>query len=204
MAKTPRIASPDPVLDEKAINKKLTTKEALFVRHYLLDQNATAAAINAGYSEKTAGSIGSENLKKPHIAAEISRLSGAAHDKLDLSVERLLKRANDLAFGDLRKLYAPNDSRDPEDKGDLRMLHPSEWPDEVAASIAGFEVIAQKDREGYLTGDYVVKVKMVDRRAALDMLFRHKALYNDKLDVNVTDDLAGRLARAKARKERRE
>lgn len=45
----------------------LTTKQKLFCDEYLIDLNATQAAIRAGYSEKTAGQIGDENLKKPQI-----------------------------------------------------------------------------------------------------------------------------------------
>lgn len=45
----------------------LTAKQEAFCREYLIDLNATQAAIRAGYSEKTAGSIGEENLKKPEI-----------------------------------------------------------------------------------------------------------------------------------------
>lgn len=45
----------------------LTAKQTAFIREYLVDLNATQAAIRAGYSEKTAGAIGSENLQKPEI-----------------------------------------------------------------------------------------------------------------------------------------
>jgi len=48
---------------------KLTPKQKAFVEEYLIDLNATQAAIRAGYSPATAGSIGSENLKKPEIRA---------------------------------------------------------------------------------------------------------------------------------------
>ena len=59
------------------VQKKLTEKEQLFCIKYCANTgNATQAAISAGYSEKTAGVIGSENLKKPYIAAEINRLRG--------------------------------------------------------------------------------------------------------------------------------
>ena len=47
---------------------KLTAKQESFVREYLIDKNATQAAIRAGYSEKTAQQTGSENLLKPVIA----------------------------------------------------------------------------------------------------------------------------------------
>ena len=51
---------------------KLTPKQLAFVAEYLVDLNATQAAMRAGYSERTAGSIGEENLKKPEIAAAIA------------------------------------------------------------------------------------------------------------------------------------
>ena len=51
---------------------KLTAKQERFVEEYLVDLNATQAAIRAGYSEKTARSVGSENLAKPDIAAAIT------------------------------------------------------------------------------------------------------------------------------------
>ena len=51
----------------------LTEKQARFVAEYLVDLNATEAAIKAGYSEKTAYSIGFENLRKPEIAPIYAR-----------------------------------------------------------------------------------------------------------------------------------
>lgn len=50
---------------------KLTAKQQIFIMEYLNDYNATQAAIRAGYSAKTAYSIGQENLKKPEIRQAI-------------------------------------------------------------------------------------------------------------------------------------
>ena len=47
----------------------LTPKQQRFVEEYLIDLNATKAAIRSGYSEKTAYSVGHENLKKPEFSA---------------------------------------------------------------------------------------------------------------------------------------
>lgn len=52
-------------------NRKLTKKQKAFVEEYVIDLNATRAAIASGYSEKTAGVIGHENLNKPNIKKEI-------------------------------------------------------------------------------------------------------------------------------------
>lgn len=51
----------------------MTTKQELFVAEYLIDFNATQAAIRAGYSEGSAGSQGNENMQKPEIKAAISQ-----------------------------------------------------------------------------------------------------------------------------------
>lgn len=59
----------DDMLDSVA----LTDKQQIFVNEYLIDLNATKAAVRAGYSEKTAYSIGSENLRKPEIQKAIEK-----------------------------------------------------------------------------------------------------------------------------------
>ena len=53
---------------------KLTKKQEAFCEEYLKDMNATQAAIRAGYSKKTAGSIGDENLRKPAIASFLQKV----------------------------------------------------------------------------------------------------------------------------------
>jgi len=53
------------------MNEKITAKQDAFVKAYILNPNAKQAAITAGYSEKTARFIGSENLTKPNIVAAI-------------------------------------------------------------------------------------------------------------------------------------
>ncbi|MDP9476526.1 MAG: terminase small subunit, partial [Actinomycetota bacterium] len=52
---------------------KLSARQEAFVAEYVKDRNATRAAIRAGYSERTARSIGHENLTKPDIAAAVER-----------------------------------------------------------------------------------------------------------------------------------
>ena len=61
----------------KVRNVRLSPKQALFVREYLIDLNATQAAIRAGYSAKTARQQAADLLAKPDIAEEIARLAKA-------------------------------------------------------------------------------------------------------------------------------
>lgn len=75
----------------------LTPKQSLFVKEYLVDLNATQAAIRAGYSKKTAKSIGQENLTKPDVAAEIERAKQKRTNKVEITAEYVLRRINEEA-----------------------------------------------------------------------------------------------------------
>ena len=81
----------------------LTPKQQRFVEEYLIDLNATQAAIRSGYSEKTAKEIGSENLTKPNIAKAIAeaqeKLSNKAQVTVEMVVQGLLNEAKDLSEG---------------------------------------------------------------------------------------------------------
>ncbi len=73
----------------------LTAKQERFVQEYLKDLNATQAALRAGYSERTAGSVGHENLKKPEIAAEIEKRQGKIGEDNGITVEWILGEMRD-------------------------------------------------------------------------------------------------------------
>jgi len=73
--------------------KKLTAKQLLFSHEYLIDLNATQAAIRAGYSEKTAYSIGNENLSKPEIAEFIAKLMEKRTEDIKVDAAWVLEQA---------------------------------------------------------------------------------------------------------------
>lgn len=82
----------------------LTNKQEIFITEYLKCWNATQAAIKAGYSEKTAYSIGSENLKKPEIASHIrERIEANA-----MTADEVLARLGAQARGDFGDLVDPS------------------------------------------------------------------------------------------------
>lgn len=84
----------------------MNPRQQKFVDEYCVDFNATQAALKAGYSQKTAYSIGQENLKKPEIKQAIEeRLQKNVH-KNDITVELVLNGIKEIAFG---KDVKPND-----------------------------------------------------------------------------------------------
>ncbi|MFQ9772226.1 MAG: terminase small subunit [Oscillospiraceae bacterium] len=76
----------------------MTKKQKRFVQEYLIDLNATQAAIRAGYSPDTAGSIGNENLKKPEIKAAIDKAEAERSKRTGINQDRVLQEIAKLAF----------------------------------------------------------------------------------------------------------
>ena len=70
---------------------KLTDKQKRFCDEYLIDLNATQAAIRAGYSKKTAFTIANENLKKPYIRGYIDERLKQLEDKRIAKADEVLK-----------------------------------------------------------------------------------------------------------------
>lgn len=70
---------------------KLTAKQQRFCDEYLIDLNATQAAIRSGYSEKTARQIGTENLSKPAIKEYIENRLKEKHDELIADQDEVMR-----------------------------------------------------------------------------------------------------------------
>lgn len=68
----------------------LTSKQRLFVKEYLVDLNATQAAIRAGYSKKTAGQIGEQNLKKLEIQQALTEAIQARAERVEITQDYVL------------------------------------------------------------------------------------------------------------------
>ena len=79
----------------------LTAKQERFVQEYLVDRNATQAAIRAGYSDKTAEVIGYENLRKPQIAEEVSKRERKLAEKAGITQERVIEALASIGLKDI-------------------------------------------------------------------------------------------------------
>ena len=72
---------------------KLTAKQEMFCREYLIDLNATQAAIRAGYSETSARQVGSDNMSKHVIQELIQELKATREEKIQIDSDLVLQRA---------------------------------------------------------------------------------------------------------------
>jgi phage terminase small subunit len=113
---------------------KLTPKQARFFDEYLIDGNATRAAIAAGVPLKSASVQGSRWLKNEVIAAAIAERQAQRAAKLGATADQVISELAKLAFYDVRQLF--------DDKGNLKAI--TELDDISAAAIAGIDVAEEK------------------------------------------------------------
>lgn len=76
---------------------KLNAKQEMFCKEYLIDLNATQAAIRAGYSERTASATASRLLKNVNVLARVKELKDKRADELELDAYWVLKRLKDIS-----------------------------------------------------------------------------------------------------------
>lgn len=173
--------------------KELTPRQAAFVDEYLLDLNATQAAIRAGYSEKTAYSQGERLLKDAEISAEIDRRKIKRSERTQIDAAWVLKRLADEAEADLSDLYT--------DTGAIKPI--SEWPKIWRQGlVAGIKHQELRDSEGNRTGEFVVDIKISDRIRRLELIGKHVSVnaFQEVVQHKGLEGLAARLDRAKKRR----
>ena len=147
-----------------SVANKLTPKQRRFIDEYLIDLNATQAAIRAGYSEKTAYSIGLQNLKKLEIQAEIQKRRNRLQNKLEITQERVLQELAAIAFAngsDYAKVV--NTGLLPT----VEMIPTEELPPEKLPAIAGIKA-----------NQYGVEVKLHDKVKALELLGKYLGTFD--------------------------
>ena len=168
----------------------LTPKQKRFVEEYLIDLNATQAAIRAGYSKKTADVQGVRLLGNVNIQAVIQEAIQKRSQRTEVTQDRVLLEYARLAFFDPRKLF----------HDDGRPKEMSELDDDTAASLAGLDVQEVYDGVGQdreFVG-FVKKYKLANKLGALDSLGKHLGMFTDKVEMDhsgvITIELGGELA----------
>ncbi|MEK1400007.1 terminase small subunit [Limosilactobacillus fermentum] len=83
-----------------SITQRLTQKQQRFVDEYIISGNATQAAIKAGYSKKTAKQMGTENLAKPIIKAELDRRNAEIQSAKTMDMQEVMERLAAMGRGE--------------------------------------------------------------------------------------------------------
>ena len=162
-----------------AMGNKLPNRQARFVAEYLIDLNATRAAIRAGYSEKTAYSQGQRLLKKVEIASQIADNTGKRLERLEISADRVLQELAKLAFYDPGALL--------ESDGSMKQIR--EIDDLTRMAVAGLEVTELFEGTGDEKHAYGLckKIKLADKGQNLERLGRYFKLFTEKSEISGPD-----------------
>lgn len=146
----------------------LNAKQKLFCEQYLIDLNATQAAVRAGYSENTAGAIGHENLKKPEIAAYISELQVQLAQNAKVTPEMVISELKKIGFSNIQDFI--------EEGNTIKDL--SSIPREIAASVKSIKKVQTDWGSGDDAGTKTsVSFEVYDKLSALEKIGRHLGIF---------------------------
>lgn len=159
----------------------LTNKQEAFCREYLIDLNATQAAIRAGYSEKTARRIGSENVTKLDIQKRIQDLMEERKNRIEVNADYVLKRLVDIDQMDVLDIL--NES------GDLKPI--KAWPKVWRTTLSGFDIAAIRV-EG--AEALLKKIKWPDKIKNLELLGKHVSVQAFRDQIKNEHDVVGTLS----------
>jgi phage terminase small subunit len=164
-----------------AVVAKLTDRQRRFVDEYLVDLNATQAAIRAGYSPRTARQIGDENLSKPYLSDEISRALAERSRRTGVNQDRVLLEMARIGFANIADVAALAEGAVLADVSE----------DDMAA-VQSVRVRRVPTENGEIVER---EVRMYDKTKALIELGRHLGLFDARVRVSgavpvvIRDDL---------------
>lgn len=168
--------------------KQLSPRQRRFVEEYLVDLNAKQAAVRAGYTGTSPKSRGYLNLKKPLIAEAVRAEMAARSERTRVDADRVIRELERIAFSDIRRYAAAGDAG-------MRLKTIAELSDDEAAAVVELS-------GGAKGGSF--RLKLHDKKKALDALARHTGLYAPRraqaenphaTAEHVREVILGRLAR---------
>jgi phage terminase small subunit len=142
---------------------KLTPKQAKFCEEYLIDLNATQAAIRAGYSAKTAEKIAHENQRKPEIQARVEELRQLQQERTQVTADRVVEKLWKIATFDVRSVVTWDEVKGFEFK-------PIEDWDESARTVMG---LAGTSNDGK------PKFRAESKLSALESIGKHLGMFDN-------------------------
>lgn len=151
---------------------KLSDKRRRFAEEYLVDFNATQAAIRAGYSPKSAGQQGSELLKDPKVRAYVDARMAELGRRTGVTAERIMQELARIAFLDPTELADMDTAR----------IRPEASADDRAA-IAGVKVKVIESESGVTTER---ELRFADKIRALELLGKRFGMWLDRTQMDVT------------------
>lgn len=149
---------------------KLTEKQKRFCEEYLIDLNATQAAIRAGYSPENAKNIGSENLAKPDIRARIDKAIAERSKRTGVTADRVVRELAKIAFVNATDVIDTQ-------RGEV-LKNASR---EDTACISAVRV---KTKIGEDFTETEREIRLCDKTKALELLGKHLGMFSDNVKLS--------------------
>ncbi|MGU1901836.1 terminase small subunit [Pseudomonas aeruginosa] len=155
----------------------LTKKQRLFVDEYLLDLNATQAAIRAGYSTRRAAEIGYQLLQRPEVAQAIQAAMAERSKRTEVEADYVIRRLREIDEMDVLDIL--------EDDGSFRSIR--DWPKAWRQFLSGIEIAELFEGRGddRRIAGVLRKVKWPDKLRNLELLSRHVGTESAALDLEL-------------------
>lgn len=162
---------------------KLTDKQQRFVDEYLIDLNATQAAIRAGYSAKTADQQGSRMLANVKVKQAVAEKQAQRSKRTGVNQDRVVLELAKVAFAKMTDIVDSNGK-----------IKEDASPDDLAC----IESIKYKESDNEYGGSVEREVKIASKLKALELLGKHLGMWSDKFNVTVEkseklDDIISQL-----------
>lgn len=148
----------------------MTEKQKRFCEEYLIDLNATQAAIRAGYSTASAQQIATENLSKPVIRARIDEALAERSRRTGVTADRVVRELAKVAFVNADNLIdtqtaSIREDASAEDRACIASV-------KVKTSVGGDMDITERE------------IKLCDKLKALELLGKHLGMFTEKVNVS--------------------
>jgi phage terminase small subunit len=159
----------------------LPQKQQRFCEEYLIDLNATQAAIRAGYSPKNpnaAGVTAHHLLRNPKIEAAVAELRKEQSERCKLTADQVIRELMKLAFGNLGDYHVPSESG-------LASLDLSKITNDQWAALKRIKIKQYADGKGEDARDVIeTEIEMHDKKGPLIELGKHLGLFRGEGNVS--------------------
>ncbi|HFT2061697.1 TPA: terminase small subunit [Pseudomonas aeruginosa] len=155
----------------------LTKKQRLFVDEYLIDLNATQAAIRAGYSARRATEIGYQLLQRPEVAQAIQAAMAERSKRTEVEADYVVRRLREIDEMDVLDIL--------EDDGSFRSIR--DWPKAWRQFLSGIEIAELFEGRGddRRIAGVLRKIRWPDKLRNLELLSRHVGTESAALDIEL-------------------